>query len=236
MCNAGFYCPRSSLARCHKNSDVDFQLAQVTIKQICDENQFVNVFVLLSLIKEEPTLFRTIVPTDERLLCTKYDVRLKTLAMNELLGRPVPKVINLKALFAEAIQGKFSRFDKILGFVNDDDEEIEMLPFEKQLQMNVIMLKLLKAKGTDFDLIVGAIKNFKIEGMVRMGFKKIEEKKRRITKMKLSSQRKLRAVANDFDKSVQVDLDDSKKANDSGKIKTAKDFEHYRKSKRPTRI
>ena len=236
MCNAGFYCPRSSMARCHTNSDVDFQLAQVTIRQICDENQFVNVFVLLSLIKEEPTLFRTIVPTDERLLCAKYDVRLKTLAMNELLGRPVPKVINLKALFAEAIEGKFSRFDKILGFVNDDDEEIEMLPFEKQLQMNVIMLKLLKAKGTDFDLIVGAIKNFKIEGMVRMGFKKIEEKKRRITKMKLSSQRKLRAVVNDSDKSVQVDLDDSKKANDSGKIKTAKDFEHYRKSKRPTRI
>ena len=236
MCNAGFYCPRSSLARCHKNSDVDFQLAQVTIRQICDENQFVNVFVLLSLIKEEPTLFRTIVPTDERLLCAKYDVRLKTLAMNELLGRPVPKVINLKALFAEAIEGKFSRFDKILGFVNDDDEEIEMLPFEKQLQMNVIMLKLLKAKGTDFDLILGAIKNFKIEGMVRMGFKKIEEKKRRITKMKLSSERKLRAVVNDSDKSVQVDLDDSKKANDSGKIKTAKDFEHYRKSKRPTRI
>ena len=236
MCNAGFYCPRSSLARCHKNSDVDFQLAQVTIRQICDENQFVNVFVLLSLMKEEPTLFRTIVPTDERLLCAKYDVRLKTLAMNELLGRPVPKVINLKALFAEAIEGKFSRFDKILGFVNDDDEEIEMLPFEKQLQMNVIMLKLLKAKGTDFDLILGAIKNFKIEGMVRMGFKKIEEKKRRITKMKLSSQRKLRAVVNDSDKSVQVDLDDSKKANDSGKIKTAKDFEHYRKSKRPTRI
>ena len=67
-------------------------------------------------------------------------------------------------------------------------------------------------------------------------FKKIEEKKRRITKMKLSSQRKLRAVVNDSDKSVQVDLDDSKKANDSGKIKTAKDFEHYRKSKRPTRI
>ena len=236
MCNSGFYCPRSSLARCHKNSDVDFQLAQVTIRQICDENQFVNVFVLLSLMKEEPTLFRTIVPTDERLLCAKYDVRLKTLAMNELLGRPVPKVINLKALFAEAIEGKFSRFDKILGFVNDDDEEIEMLPFEKQLQMNVIMLKLLKAKGTDFDLILGAIKNFKIEGMVRMGFKKIEEKKRRITKMKLSSQRKLRAVVNDSDKSVQVDLDDSKKANDSGKIKTAKDFEHYRKSKRPTRI
>ena len=236
MCNAGFYCPRSSLSRCHKNSDVDFQLTQVTIRQICDENQFVNVFVLLSLMKEEPTLFQTIVPTDERLLCAKYDVRLKTLAMNELLGRPVPKVINLKALFAEAIEGKFSRFDKILGFVNDDDEEIEMLPFEKQLQMNVIMLKLLKAKGTDFDLIVGAIKNFKIEGMVRMGFKKIEEKKRRITKMKLSSQRKLRAVVNDSDKSVQVDLDDSKKANDSGKIKTAKDFEHYRKSKRPTRI
>ena len=236
MCNAGFYCPRSSMARCHTNSDVDFQLAQVTIRQICDENQFVNVLVLLSLIKEEPTLFRTIVPTDERLLCAKYDVRLKTLAMNELLGRPVPKVINLKALFAEAIEGKFSRFDKILGFVNDDDEEIEMLPFEKQLQMNVIMLKLLKAKGTDFDLILGAIKNFKIEGMVRMGFKKIEEKKRRITKMKLSSQRKLRAVVDDSDKSVQVDLDDSKKANDSGKIKTAKDFEHYRKSKRPTRI
>ena len=236
MCNAGFYCPRSSMARCHTNSDVDFQLAQVTIRQICDENQFVNVFVLLSLIKEEPTLFRRIVPTDERLLCAKYDVRLKTLAMNELLGRPVPKVINLKALFAEAIEGKFSRFDKILGFVNDDDEEIEMLPFEKQLQMNVIMLKLLKAKGTDFDLILGAIKNFKIEGMVRMGFKKIEEKKRRITKMKLSSERKLRAVVNDSDKSVQVDLDDSKKANDSGKIKTAKDFEHYRKSKRPTRI
>ena len=236
MCNAGFYCPRSSMARCHTNAVVDFQLAQVTIRQICDENQFVNVFVLLSLIKEEPTLFRTIVPTDERLLCAKYDVRLKTLAMNEFLGRPVPKVINLKALFAEAIEGKFSRFDKILGFVNDDDEEIEMLPFEKQLQMNVIMLKLLKGKGTDFDLIVGAIKNFKIEGMVRMGFKKIEEKKRRITKMKLSSQRKLRAVVNDSDKSVQVDLDDSKKANDSGKIKTAKDFEHYRKSKRPTRI
>ena len=227
MCNEGFSCPK-----CHKIA-VDVR-AELAIRQICDEKQFMDVFTYLSLLKDYPEMH----PTNEKLFCAKYDVRLKTLAMNEFLGRPVPNVINFKAIFLEAVNEKhgnekIARFDKILGFVNDDDEDIEMFSFKQQLQMNDIMINLLKAEGTDFDLIVGAIKNFKMEGILKLALKKTKEKKRKITKMKLRNQRKLGAVEkNDADKPVQ----DSKNANDSGKIKTAKDFEHYRKSKRPIRI
>ena len=83
MCSEESYCPR-----CHKNKETDF-VAQSAMQQICDEKQFVNAVVDLTLLKQYPKLF----PSDKRLFCAKYDVMLKTLAMNEFLGRPVPNVI-----------------------------------------------------------------------------------------------------------------------------------------------
>ena len=216
------YCPR-----CHKNKNQDI-LTPSTMEQICDEKQFVDVYAYLSLLKEYPRLY----PKYEKLFSEKYDVRLKTLAMNEFLGRSVPNVIDFSSIFIDAMDGNFTRLDKILGFVKNG-EEIEIPPLKQQLQINEIMSKLLKAKGTDFGLIVEAIRNFKKESIAIIVIEEKRETKRRLSKMKLKNQRKLGAVEkNDADKSAQ----DSKKANDSGKIKTAKDFEHYRKSKRPIRI
>ena len=225
MCRL-IHCEESYCPRCHKNKDQDI-LTPSAIEQICDENQFVDVYSYLSLLKEYPKYFYG--DNYEKLFSEKYDVRLKTLAMNEFLGRPVPNVIDLPSIFIDAMDGDFTRFDKILGFVNG--EEIENAPFKQQLKINEIMLKVLKAQGTDFDLILKAIRNFKKEGIAIFAIEGIRKKKRRITKRKLRNQRKLGAVEkNDAKKSVQ----DSNKANYSGK--TAKDFEHYRKSKRPIRI
>ena len=228
MCSEESYCPR-----CHKNKETDF-IRQGAMQQICDEKQFVNAVVDLTLLKQYPKLF----PSDKRLFCAKYDVMLKTLAMNEFLGRPVPNVINLRAMMEEAAEGDFSRLDKILGFQNDNDEEMERAQFLKQLRMNDIMMKLLKAKGLDFDMTIKAIAKFKMESMTITAKAEKREKKRKITKMKLKTQRKLGAVVKTSpEKSVQGELEDPDKGcNDSGKPKTAKYYRHYKKSKRPTRI
>ena len=227
MCSEESYCPR-----CHKNKESDF-VAQSAMQQICDEKQFVNAVVDLTLLKQYPKLF----PSDKRLFCAKYDVMLKTLAMNEFLGRPVPNVINLRAMMEEAAEGEFSRLDKTLGFLNDSDEEMERVQFLQQLRMNDIMRKLLKAQGLDFDAVIQAIAKFKMEGMTRTAKAEKKEKKRRISRMKLNNQRKLGAVVKTTENSVQVELEDPEKGcNDSGKPKTAKYYRHYKKSKRPTRI
>ena len=227
MCSEESYCPR-----CHKNKETDF-IRQSAMQQICDEKQFVNAVVDLTLLKQYPKLF----PSDKRLFCAKYDVMLKTLAMNEFLGRPVPNVINLRAMMEEAAEGEFSRLDKTLGFLNDSDEEMERVQFLQQLRMNDIMRKLLKAQGLDFDAVIQAIAKFKMEGMTRTAKAEKKEKKRRISRMKLNNQRKLGAVVKTTENSVQVELEDPEKGcNDSGKPKTAKYYRHYKKSKRPTRI
>ena len=63
------------------------------------------------------------------------------------------------------------------------------------------------------------------------------EKKQKIRKMKLKSQRKLSAVNKTAPtKSTAKEPDREKVSIAPSKIKTAKDHEHYRKSKRPTRI
>ena len=42
---------------------------------------------------------------DEKLLSEKYWTRFETFALNELLGRPVPNVINLNYMLEEAMSG-----------------------------------------------------------------------------------------------------------------------------------
>ena len=60
----------------------------------------------------------------------KYDVKLKTSALNELLGGPVPNIINLEIIQEEARVGQFAELDKTLGFIDNDGKEVEMLPVE----------------------------------------------------------------------------------------------------------
>ena len=66
---------------------------------------------------------------------------------------------------------------------------------------------------------------------------KRREKKQKISKMKLKNQRKLGAVAKSVPTKSSIETENQENgSSDSGKIKTAKDHEHYRKSKRPARI
>ena len=69
-------------------------------------------------------------PCDNKLFCAKYEERLKTFALNEVLGRPVPNVINLNAIVAEARTGNFNRLDQTLGFTDSKGEELDVPPFE----------------------------------------------------------------------------------------------------------
>ena len=174
-------------------------------------------------------------PCDNKLFCAKYEERLKTFALNEVLGRPVPNVINLNAIVAEARTGNFNRLDQTLGFTDSKGEELEVPTFEQQLKMNSIMKNIVNTQGLNYDAIIMELMRSKYRQMTR-SFKKFrKEKKNKIRKMKLNSQRKLGAITESVsEKSTRNEAESH--ANDFGKTKTAKDFEHYRKSKRPTRI
>ena len=161
---------------------------------------------------------------DEKLLSEKYWTRIETYALNELLGRPVPNVINLNYMLDEARAGRFTRLDKILGF--DGNEGIEMAPLQQQMKMNDIMINILEAKGIDFYSFIERI-------LIELYEETRIVKKQKISKMKLKNQRKLGAVTKTVpSKSTEVETEEK----GSRKIKTAKDHEHYRKSKRPTRL
>ena len=88
------------------------------------------------------------------------------------------------------------------------------------------MINILEAKGIDFYSYIERI-FIEIYEETRI------EKKQKISKMKLKNQRKLGAVTKTVPpKSTEVETEEK----GSRKIKTAKDHEHYRKSKRPARL
>ena len=202
--------------------------------EIMINNPFFMAIVKLYFIKLAPNKF----PCHKDLLSAKYDVRLKTYALNELLERPVPSVINLHFIFEEAKKGNFTSLDKILGFVDDKGNEVEMIPLEQQQKMNDIMIKVLKAQGLDFDEYIEEIAYLVTVRINERRKINLQEKKQKISKMKMKNQRKLGAVTKTArTKSASKEVEKGEKASSAPiKIKTAKDHEHYRKSKRPTRI
>ena len=97
------------------------------------------------------------------------------------------------------------------------------------------MKNIAKTQGLNYDAIIMELMKSKYRQMTK-GFKELrKEKKNKIRKMKLNSQRKLGTITKPVsEKSTRNEAEAH--ANVFGKTKTAKDFEHYRKSKRPTRI
>ena len=203
--------------------------------EIMINNPFFMAVVRIYFVKLAPNKFPR---CQKDLLSAKYEVRLKTYALNELLGRPVPSVISLKLIFEEAKAGNFTSLDKILGFVDDKGNEVEMIPLEQQQKMNDIMIKVLKAQGLDFDAYIEEIAHLVTMRIHERRKINLQEKKHKISKMKLKNQRKLGAVSKTVStKSASKEVENGEKASSAPiKIKTAKDHEHYRKSKRPTRI
>ena len=232
MCRKNSFCPN-----CHGNIGKTVQ-ARLQLVNILRNKQFVMGAASNLSLKQVEEMY----PGKKKLLSAKYDLKLKTLALNEMLGRPVQNVIDLSAIQEDALRGRFARLDKTLGFIDNDGNEIEMVPLERQQKMNEIMINILKAQGLDFDAIIAETARLHLESLDDLSNKDRKEKKRKISKMKLKNQRKLGAVAKPVPtKSVpkKSDFDavnNENGSNDSGKIKTAKDHEHYRKSKRPARI
>ena len=66
-------------------------------------------------------------------------MRLHTFAMNELLGRPVPKVLTLRMALFEASEGNFEYLGRILGFVDSEGKEIQMPSKNDQEKMLYVM-------------------------------------------------------------------------------------------------
>ena len=214
----------------HRNVEKTTQ-ARLRLAEIVDGKQFLNAVANISIWKLDPKYH----PCDDKLFCAKYEERLETFALNEVLGRPAPNVINLHAIVAEARTGDFNRLDHTLGFTDINGEELEVPTFEHQLKINSIMKNIVNTQGLNYDAIIMELMKSKYRQMTK-GFKELrKEKKNKIRKMKLNSQRKLGAITKSVsEKSTRNEAEAT--ANDSGKTKTAKDFEHYRKSKRPTRI
>ena len=199
------------------------------------DNPFFMAVVQTYIIKLVPDNF----PNQADLLTAKYDVRLRTYALNELLGRPVPSVISILGLTeTEEREIGYARLDKILGFVDDEGNEVELIPIEQQQKMNDIMIKILKTQGLDFDAYIEEAAYLKTVMIKQRRKINRQEKKQKISKMKLKNQRKLGAVSKIVKtKSASEEAENEEKGPSAPiKIKTAKDFEHYRKSKRPIRI
>ena len=211
-------------------------ITERTMKQteIVNNNPFFMAVVRMYFIKLAPNKF----PCHKDLLSTKYDVRLKTYALDELLGRPVPSVINLKSILDEAVPGDFTSLDKALEFVDDAGNEVEMMPLEQQQKMNDVMIKILQAQGLDFDAYIEEVAYLKVTAIKHRSKLNRKENKQKISKMKLKNQRRLGAVSKTASaKSAFEETETGEKGSSTPiKIKTAKDHEHYRKSKRPTRI
>ena len=217
----------------HRNVEKTIQ-SRMRLAETVDGKQFLNAVANISIWKETPKYH----PCDSKLFCAKYEERLKTFALNEVLGRPVPNVLNLHAIVAEARAGNFNRLDQTLGFTNNNGEELEVQPFKQQLKMNSIMENIVKTQGLDYDAIIMELMRAKYRQATRSSKEFRKEKKNKIRKMKLNNQRKLGAITNSIsEKSARNEAEAPVNGrNDSSKTKTAKDFEHYRKSKRPTRI
>ena len=98
------------------------------------------------------------------------------------------------------------------------------------------MISILKAKGLNFDEYIEETAYIVQVGLNRRFKRNRQEKKQKISKMKLKNQRKLGAVARPVPTKSNPEAENQENGSDFGKIKTAKDHEHYRKSKRPTRI
>ena len=227
MCRNNSFC-----GNCHGNIGKTLQARQQLIN-ILSNKQFVWAVVNNSTLKLHPEMF----PGKRQLISDKYDVKLKTFALNEFLERPVPNVIDLSVIQQEALRGQFARLDKTLGFVDNDSKEVEMIPLQQQQKMNDIMINILKAQGLDFDAIIAETVRLHFETTEIESNNDRKEKKRKISKMKLKNQRKLGAVAKSDPTKSDPEVENQKVCrSDFGKIKTAKDHEHYRKSKRPTRI
>ena len=225
MCRKNSFCHN-----CHGNIRKTLQARQQLVNLLSNK-QFVWAVVNNSTLKLHPGIF----PGKKQLISEKYDVKLKTFALNEFLGRPVPNVIDLSMIQQEALKGQFTRLDKTLGFVDNDGKEVEMISLEQQQKMNDIMINILKAKGLDFDDIIAETARLIREELNRSSKKDRKDKKRKISKMKLKNQRKLGVVAKPVPTKSDPDAENQENGS-NGKIKTAKDHEHYRKSKRPTRI
>ena len=233
MCEGNTNCPI-----CRPNMGKSVQERQILIELAADK-PFVQLVATISVFRNNSKLFPS---KKKKLLPLRYELKLITYAMNELLGRPVPSVLNqnhLVAMLAEAKVGNFARLDKILGFASTDGKEKEIHDMEHHVKMNNIMHKILKAKGLDYAAIIAESARIMVAVLIPLGETRREnnrkEKQRKITKMKLNNQRKLGVVKTCPSRPDSVDNQD-KRCQDAGKIKTAKDHEHYRKSQRPTRI
>ena len=137
------FCPAS-----HRNVG-RFIEAKKHLNEIMAYNPFVMAIVSLDAMQLYPDLYPEEIG-DDRLLSDKYFTKLEAYALNELLRRPVPNVINLNSIQEEARMGKFARLDEILGFIDNEGNELEMIPIEQQSKMNEIMIDILKAQGLDF--------------------------------------------------------------------------------------
>ena len=227
MCRKNSFCHN-----CHGNIRKTLQARQQLVNLLSNK-QFVWAVVNNSTLKLHPGMF----PGKKQLISEKYDVKLKTFALNEFLGRPVPNVIDLSMIQQEALKGQFTRLDKTLGFIDNDGKEVEMIPLQQQQKMNDIMINVLKAQGLDFDAIIAETVRLHHETTKIESKNERKEKQRKISKMKLKNQRKLAVVAKPVPTKSDPEAENQENgSSDFGKIKTAKDHEHYRKSKRPTRL
>ena len=247
--------------RITKQQYADFHFTKKSL-ELANEHPFIEACGLLKGIYDSLSKRPRSIPCDPRLLSKKYMLRLQDFAMNELFGKPAVRQSSMRPILADARKGNFEELDQILGFMDSEGKEIQLPPENQRDKMFNEMDNVLLEQGTDFIAICESIGKYycrlfekKIkteESNIKKEIKK-EQFKKQMEELKLKSeqwkikQKKLRKKAREDQLQQLRDLiksaeepsktaDDTIKSNEASKGKKAKDFEHYRKTKRPARL
>ena len=211
----------------------NFHLIKDSIELMYAHPFLEGIGIVLAMIR-----YRKKVRCDSKLLSLKYKTKLSTFAMNELLGRPAPRVSTLKPMIFEARQGNYEDLDHVLGFVDSDGKEIQGQSVSQQRKMHDVMDGVLSAQGKEFYAIVDCIAEYYCMVFDKFFAKKESQKKE--AKKKAFEVDLQKFYENLFKSAVKPSeaktTNDTKKSNEPSKTKSAKDFEHYRKTKRPARL
>ena len=197
--------------------------------ELMSMNPFLDTLTLLYFLRD------TSDEPEKEIYGEKYFIRFETFAMNEMLGRPTPKVLDMNGFLLDSLKGNSDNLDRVLGFADSS-----LPPLSDQLRMNDIMKKILHAKGKDFRAIVVTLTVYrtdlfyeKLDQITKAKSRKIRQKENYQSFLEYQKLSKRNERADSTKKRKPEETDENATV---GQVKKAKDFEHYRKNQRPARL
>ena len=80
--------------------------------ELMSMNPFLDTLTLLYFLRD------TSDEPEKEIYGEKYFIRFETFAMNEMLGRPTPKVLDMNGFLLDSLKGNSDNLDRVLGFAD----------------------------------------------------------------------------------------------------------------------